>query len=56
LSLAFVDTVIIYSGQHQLLADFYRKGLDLPDPKPFGDRLASVNDPDENIIGIVQRD
>ncbi len=27
-----------------------------PEEKPFGDRLASVYDPDENIIGLVQRD
>jgi len=27
-----------------------------PEEKPFGDRLASVYDPDGNIIGLVQRD
>ena len=116
--MAFLDTVIIFSGQHQMLADFYRAGLDLPEPEPFGethlgiqledlylgfdlaeglkepssggvslwfgvsdldayfaklvdlgsevryppkekqfgDRVASVYDPDGNIIGIVQRD
>ena len=116
--MSFLDTVIIYTGQHELLAGFYQFGLDLPEPepfgdthlgiqmeglylgldlvegldepsiggvslwfgvldldayfaklvdlgaevryppedKPFGDRLASVYDPDGNIIGIVQRD
>ena len=115
---AFVDTVIIFTSQHQLLADFYCEALDLPAPeafgddhlgiqleglylgfdrtddpgepstggvslwfgvpdletsfnklvhmgaevryppeeKPFGDRLASVYDPDGNIIGLVQRE
>ena len=110
--------MILFTGQHPLLADFYRKDLDLPDPepfgedhlgiqleglhlgfdrvegsskpstggvslwfgvsdldasygrlvqrgaglryppeeKPFGDRLASVYDPDGNIIGLVQKD
>lgn len=42
--MSFLDTVIIYTG------------LDLPDPEPLVDRLASVYDPDGNIIGLVQRD
>ena len=54
--MSFLDTVIIYTGQHELLAGFYQAGLDLPDPEPFGDRLAAVYDPDGNIIGLVQRD
>jgi len=29
--------VIIHTGQHQLLADYYRKALDLPEPEPFGE-------------------
>ena len=115
---AYLDTVIIFTSQHQMLADFYQAALDLPDPepfgddhlgfqleglylgfdragdlgepsaggvslwfgvpdldasfakvvelgaqvryppeeKPFGDRLASVYDPDGNILGFVQRD
>ncbi|MFQ5942712.1 MAG: VOC family protein [Anaerolineales bacterium] len=110
--------MIIFTGQHQMLAEFYRASLELPDPEPFGDdhlgiqleglylgfdqiedpgepstggvsiwfgvpdldasfarfvqlgakvryspeekpfgeRLASVYDPDGNIIGLVQRD
>ena len=35
--MAFLDTVIIFTGQHQLLASFYQAGLDLPQPEPFGD-------------------
>jgi predicted enzyme related to lactoylglutathione lyase len=116
--MAYLDTVIIFTGQHQLLASFYQTGLDLPEPepfgdthlgiqleglylgfdqveglnepstggvslwfgvpdldasfaklvdqgaevryppeeKPFGDRVASVYDPDGNVIGLVQRD
>jgi hypothetical protein len=35
--MAYLDTVIIFTGQHQLLASFYQTGLDLPEPEPFGD-------------------
>jgi len=35
--MAFLDTVIIFTGQHQLLASFYQAGLDLPEPEAFGD-------------------
>ena len=41
--MAFLDTVIILTGQHQLLASFYQVGLDLPDPEPFGDLTWAFN-------------
>ena len=49
--MAFLDKVIIFTGQHQLLASFFCP----PQEKPFGERAASVYDPDGNIIGLVQR-
>ncbi len=39
-------------------ARFVELGADVrcpPEVKPFGDRLASVYDPDGNIIGLVER-
>ena len=32
---AYLDTVIIFTSQHQMLADFYQAALDLPDPEKY---------------------
>ena len=40
--MAFLDPVIFFTGRHQLLAGFYRKGLDLHDPEPFGEDHLSI--------------
>jgi predicted enzyme related to lactoylglutathione lyase len=33
---AFPHTVIVETGRMEILADFYRRGLDLPEPKATG--------------------